>query len=249
MSKLFYIQLCVGDWLRDQVAGCSWGAQGLWVRMMMLMHDSVRYGYLCQSDGSPTPSATIALRCGGTLEQYEALLHELDSVGVPSRSPTGVIFSRRMVRDAEKRAQDADRQAKHREKTDTRRDASHFLQDNALCHASVTHSVTPLSQGSSSSSSEKREVPRANPARASPNRLKTEREQRRMVAARDQRLTQEAEVRRELMVGAGPIAVRPAIQQAAQQHAMDYLPPSEAEIERRRQAQKSALEQWKPVAK
>ena len=40
MAKLPYIQLYPGDWLRDSVAGCSLAAQGLWLRMMFVMHDS-----------------------------------------------------------------------------------------------------------------------------------------------------------------------------------------------------------------
>jgi len=91
-----------GDWLRDQVAGCSVAAQGLWLRMMFIMHDSDRYGYLIQ-DGRPLAEDHVAQRCGCTLDQYRSLLAELDSVGVPSRTSEGVIYSRRMVADATKR--------------------------------------------------------------------------------------------------------------------------------------------------
>lgn len=71
--------------------------------MMILAHDSARYGYL-ELNGSPIPPAVIARRCGcESLEQYETLLYELDSVAVPSRTPEGVIYSRRMVRDAKQR--------------------------------------------------------------------------------------------------------------------------------------------------
>lgn len=102
MSKLPAIQFYPGDWLRDDVAGCSLGAQGLWLRMMILMHDSDRYGYLAKN-GVPIPPATIAQRCGTSLEQYTTLLAELDTHGVPSRTDDGTIFSRRMVRDAKAR--------------------------------------------------------------------------------------------------------------------------------------------------
>jgi hypothetical protein len=119
MSKLPAIQFYPGDWLRDPIAGCSLEAQGLWLRMMFLAHDSERYGYL-QTNGSPTPPGSIARRCGCTLAQYEALFLELSEAGVPSITPSGVIFSRRMVRDAEVRAQTAERVRKAREnKEDT----------------------------------------------------------------------------------------------------------------------------------
>ncbi len=96
-EKLPAIQFYTGDWLRD--AGCSLGAQGLWLRMMFIAHDSPRYGYL-ETNGSPTPPETIARRCGCDLAQYETLLSELVEAGVPSISASGVYFSRRMVRDA-----------------------------------------------------------------------------------------------------------------------------------------------------
>lgn len=114
MPKLPYIALYTGDWLRDHVAGCSLTAQGLWLRMMIVMHDCERYGYL-SLNGSPIPPDAIARKCGcDSLVQYETLLAELDLAGVPSRTDSGVIYSRRMVRDAKKRADGALRSAKFR---------------------------------------------------------------------------------------------------------------------------------------
>jgi hypothetical protein len=111
--KLPAIQFYPGDWLRDSVAGCSIAAQGLWLRMMFLMHDSERYGYL-QQNGKPIPSDSIARRCGCTPEEYLSLLSELDDAGVFSRSSDGIVFSRRMVRDAAERSKNADRQRRFR---------------------------------------------------------------------------------------------------------------------------------------
>lgn len=102
-GKLPYIKFYPGDWLRDNVAGCSLAAQGLWLRMMFLAHDSDRYGHLSVGE-IPMPPEQIARRCGATLEQYESLLAELTATSVPSRTPEGVIFSRRMVKDEEDRA-------------------------------------------------------------------------------------------------------------------------------------------------
>lgn len=96
-------QFYPGDWVRDPVAGCSLAAQGLWLRMMVVAHDSDRYGFLSQN-GAPIPPDAISRRCGcESITQYEALLAELFQAGVPSRTPEGVIFSRRMVRDEELR--------------------------------------------------------------------------------------------------------------------------------------------------
>jgi hypothetical protein len=47
---------------------------------------------------------TIARRCGVTLPEYETLLCELVSAGVPSTSDNGSLFSRRMARDGSLRA-------------------------------------------------------------------------------------------------------------------------------------------------
>jgi len=129
----------------------SIGAQGLWLRIMFLMHDSPRYGYLCTRDGSPIPSAYVARECGLSLEQYETLLSELDSVSVPSRTAAGVIFSRRMVRDRIKRAMDSKRQKKHRD---------------TACHAVVT-TTSQVSSVSSSLSSSKLK-PKTTPAASPP---------------------------------------------------------------------------------
>lgn len=96
-------QFYPGDWLRDPISGCSLEAQGLWLRMIFLMHDSERYGYLTVN-GSPVPPESIARRCGCTPEQYETLLDELERAGVPSRTSGGIIYSRRLVRDAVDRA-------------------------------------------------------------------------------------------------------------------------------------------------
>jgi hypothetical protein len=125
--------------------------------MMILMHDSAPYGYLALK-GSPIDPAVIARRTGcDSLAQYETLLAELDYAGVPSRTSSGILYSRRMVRDARRRAEDRLRKQKQRQ-VESR-------QQN--CHALVTAPVTALSQPSSSSSSiaitkkTKTSVPRA----------------------------------------------------------------------------------------
>lgn len=140
MGKLPAIQFYPGDWLRDPVAGCSLQAQGLWLRMMFLMHDSDRYGYL-SCNGVAIPSEAITRRCScDSLRQYTTLLAELSAAGVPSKTTDGIIFSRRMVKDAKDRAANAGRQAAHRK-------------DKAESNDDVTGDVTDLSQHSSASAS------------------------------------------------------------------------------------------------
>jgi hypothetical protein len=99
MAKLPGFMFYPGDWLRDSISGCSLAAQGLWLRMMIIAHDSDRYGYLT-TNGVAIPPGSIAQRCGCTLEQYTTLIDELTIAGVVSRSADGsAIYSRRMARD------------------------------------------------------------------------------------------------------------------------------------------------------
>lgn len=103
MAKNPAFQFYPGDWLRDDIAGASLAAQGLWLRMMMVMHDSPQYGYLCDASGKPLKNEVIARRCGCTLAEYEEYSKQLFAIGVPSQNEAGAIYSRRMVRDAETR--------------------------------------------------------------------------------------------------------------------------------------------------
>lgn len=151
MGKLPAFQFYPGDWLQDPISGCSLAAQGLWLRMMFIAHNSDRYGYLAL-DGKPLSPEAIARRCGCSLEQYLPLLDELDGASIPSRTKAGVIFSRRMVRDAETRAANRMYQATHRKSLNGK--------ENSKTH------VRPMSDVSSASTSSlKTTTPPAVPAR------------------------------------------------------------------------------------
>lgn len=142
--KLPAVMLYPGDWEGDEIAFCSLAAQGLWLRMMFIMHRSTRYGYLSLPNGSAIPPRVVAAKCGTTEQEYLTLLVELDSVGKVGRTNDGTIFSRRMVRDESKRAGDRNRKEKERNK---KRDVTPHVTPN------VTRHVTGLSGGSSVSSS------------------------------------------------------------------------------------------------
>jgi hypothetical protein len=105
-ERLPYMKFYPKDWLADEVAGCSMAAQGLWLRLLMLMHFSERYGYL-QKNGAPIPHEILAVRVGILAVEFAAFFRELTDAGVPSVTPTGIIYSRRMVEDAKKRAESA----------------------------------------------------------------------------------------------------------------------------------------------
>lgn len=107
--KLPYIDLYPGDWLKDAVAGCSLAAQGLWIRLMFIMQESPKRGYLIQFCLSKTLSKNpvlvgttfevLAKRCGCDLAEFNLLFDELVAAGVPSKGEDGIWFSRRMVKD------------------------------------------------------------------------------------------------------------------------------------------------------
>lgn len=161
MAKLPSITFYPGDWLRDNVSGCSLAAQGLWLRMMMVMHDSAPYGYLAVN-GSPIPSALVAAKTGcQSLGQYETLLAELDCAGVPSRTPKGIIYSRRMVRDAKQRLE---KRVEWRQEKREQRKSNPVIANVR----DLSGQCPPVSSSSSSSSSHKQ--PPLPPKGGSPRR-------------------------------------------------------------------------------
>jgi hypothetical protein len=67
------------------------------------MHDGEPYGHLAVK-GAAIPPEQLAKLVGGSLRDVKMLLRELKDADVYSVDERGVIFSRRMVRDQEKRA-------------------------------------------------------------------------------------------------------------------------------------------------
>ena len=82
----------------DRLAACSFAAQGLWMRMLCLMHRGEEMGCLVVA-ARPMTTVDLAKRTGGEKRMVERLVTELEDKGVLSRDARGVLFSRRMVRD------------------------------------------------------------------------------------------------------------------------------------------------------
>jgi hypothetical protein len=94
------------DWRADEkLRLCSLAARGLWIEVLALMHRSERYGQLLIGGRIPT-DAQLAVQVGAPTNQVTDLLAELETNDVFSRTRNGVIYSRRMIRDA-KRAETA----------------------------------------------------------------------------------------------------------------------------------------------
>lgn len=110
--------------------------------MMFVMHNSDAYG-VASTDREPMTPEALARRCGCGLDEFSTLLEELDRAGVPSRTNRGAIYSRRMVRDEESRAENRKRQAKFYKSNKTQEKPN----------AQPNGNLTRFSRASSSSSS------------------------------------------------------------------------------------------------
>lgn len=94
------------DWRGDpRLRMCSLSARGLWIDVMSYMHEGQPYGHLT-IDGVAPDLAGIAALIGRPVAETKKALSELEVRNVFSRAPEGTIFSRRMVRDAEKAIRD-----------------------------------------------------------------------------------------------------------------------------------------------
>ncbi len=97
-SKFFW-----ADWMSDaNLQRCSLAAQGLWMKMLCIaaQHDPI--GYLCVN-GEILTACDMARIAGVDEAQATSLMAELVRNGVCSRDRRGRLYSRRMVRDAQKR--------------------------------------------------------------------------------------------------------------------------------------------------
>lgn len=93
------------DWLNDPALKlCSFAAKGLWMDCLSLAATCTPFGHLAV-DGRPLTAGDLQLMLPGHHDEKEiaALLHELVKTGTASRSAKGIIYSRRMVRDARAR--------------------------------------------------------------------------------------------------------------------------------------------------
>jgi hypothetical protein len=94
------MKFCPGDEEKEtslRLVGLA--AYGLWKRMLNLMHEAQPYGHLCTPSGQPIAPEQLAALVGARAATVRRLLADLEAHQVFSRTETGVIFCRRMVRD------------------------------------------------------------------------------------------------------------------------------------------------------
>lgn len=97
-----WLKFYPSDWRSDPALRmCSIAARGLWMEMLCVMHEN--NGELSVNGRGLTPRQLATL---AGCPDVEDLLSELEDAGVFSRRDDGTIFSRRMIRDAQKAAQD-----------------------------------------------------------------------------------------------------------------------------------------------
>jgi len=91
------------DWRADPlVRACSPIARYVWMEMIGLMHEAEPYGHLVLA-GKPLDYSTLARLIGMEVGEVKRAVKELESRNVFSRSEDGAIFSRRMIRDENRR--------------------------------------------------------------------------------------------------------------------------------------------------
>jgi hypothetical protein len=94
------------DWRAEPTLRmCRRPARSFWQDLIGLMHESLRYGHLLVNGIKPTPEQ-LARITGDSEREVRTWLDELEANGVYSKTPEGIIYSRRMVRDHEKAQQD-----------------------------------------------------------------------------------------------------------------------------------------------
>lgn len=102
--KLPSFQFYPGDWMKDPaLRGVSIAARGLWIDMLCLMHENDRRGYMQHPNGKPVTAEQLARMTGCSTDEATRMLAELIESGVCSCTEHGVIYSRRIVRDENKR--------------------------------------------------------------------------------------------------------------------------------------------------
>lgn len=100
MTAHRWMKFWPGDWKNDAALRmCGLAARGLWIELIGIMHDAEPYGHLLVNGRAPSHRQIGAI-VGASERDAAKLLAELEDAGVFSRTADGVIYSRRMERDA-----------------------------------------------------------------------------------------------------------------------------------------------------
>lgn len=93
MSAQPWMKFYPSDWRSDpRLRMCSLGARGLWMEMLMLMHESVPYGHLIAGKHSPT-DLQLSRLASVPESDIRPLISELIGAGALQQNADGILFS------------------------------------------------------------------------------------------------------------------------------------------------------------
>lgn len=137
-------------------------AQWLWFRVMLLLHNSERYGHFTR-DGKSVTDEQAARRLRLDVQEWIALRDELLDFGLLKETGDGILYSPELVAQAEWRAKEAKRQKDFQKKKKAESNTSNNGSTNEPNNGYITDIITDNSQGNfkpkkpSSFSNEKKE--------------------------------------------------------------------------------------------
>ena len=103
MSGLPWMKWHPSDWRADPlVRACAPLSRYVWMEMLGLMHEATPYGHLTLA-GRKIDADTLSRLISVDLDTVKSALRELKAMGVFSVTEKGIIYSRRMIRDGNKR--------------------------------------------------------------------------------------------------------------------------------------------------
>lgn len=106
MGKLPAFQFYPGDWQKDPALNaCDWKARAVWFSLLLVMHEAPQRGYLSLVDSEPMTERQLSNLTRIPLDELSVAMTELEESGVYSRDENGVIYSRRMLREEERRTE------------------------------------------------------------------------------------------------------------------------------------------------
>lgn len=87
------------DWRGDlKLQFCSFGAKGLWMDLMCIMHDSDKYGYLL-IDGEKPTDEDLAFLFRVDIEIFRKYFLEIKDKKIIKKNNEGIYYSKRLVND------------------------------------------------------------------------------------------------------------------------------------------------------
>jgi hypothetical protein len=101
-KKHSYIKFYGRDWLGDAMLRmCTPEERGVWIDLLCVMAGAEPYGHLAVNNRAMT-DAEVGRVIGLDESTYKGILYRLIEKGIPSKTESGMVFSRRMVKEHKK---------------------------------------------------------------------------------------------------------------------------------------------------